>query len=141
MGTARRKLTGVGAVIREYRQRAGISQDALADRMDMSAPYISMLESGTRHPSIEMLVRLAVALGGCGLDSCWTALLNTEPRSKGGRVAFGDFAILAKVFDLDVETHKIVKRFEKSERHVLSCRIGRPWRSWSICFCARPRSA
>ncbi len=63
MGTARRKLTGVGAVIREYRQRAGISQDALADRMDMSAPYISMLESGTRHPSIEMLVRLAVALG------------------------------------------------------------------------------
>lgn len=38
-------------------------------------------------------------------------------------MALGDFAILAKVFDLDVETHKIVKRFEKSERHVLSAEI------------------
>ena len=41
---------------------SGLSQDALADRMDLSAPYISMLESGKRYPSIEMLVRIAIAL-------------------------------------------------------------------------------
>lgn len=34
-----------------------------------------------------------------------------------------DFTLLAKLLDLDVETHKIVKRFEKSERHVLSADI------------------
>jgi transcriptional regulator with XRE-family HTH domain len=55
-------LAYVGAAIREFRQRAQLSQDDLADRMDMSTPYISMLESGKRYPSIEMLIRIAVAL-------------------------------------------------------------------------------
>ncbi len=59
---ARRKIEGVGITIREFRHRAGLSQDALADRMDVSTSYISMLESGARYPSIEMLIRLAVAL-------------------------------------------------------------------------------
>jgi len=31
--------------------------------MDLSTPYISMLESGKRYPSIEMLIRVALALG------------------------------------------------------------------------------
>lgn len=62
MNTSRKKLAGVGSVIREFRQLAGLSQDALADRMDTSAPYISMLESGRRYPSIEMLIRIAIAL-------------------------------------------------------------------------------
>lgn len=55
-------MTGVGVAIREFRQQAGLSQDQLADRMDMSTPYISMLESGKRYPSIEMLIRIAIAL-------------------------------------------------------------------------------
>jgi hypothetical protein len=38
-------------------------------------------------------------------------------------VALKDFTLLAKLEALDVETHKIVKRFEKSERHVLSAEI------------------
>ncbi len=62
MKTTRKKLTGVGVAIREFRQQAGLSQDQLADRMDMSTPYISMLESGKRYPSIEMLIRIAIAL-------------------------------------------------------------------------------
>lgn len=31
--------------------------------MDLSTPYVSMLESGKRYPSIEMLLRIAIALG------------------------------------------------------------------------------
>ena len=62
MKTTRKKLVGVGVAIREFRQQAGLSQDELADRMDMSTPYISMLESGKRYPSIEMLIRIAFAL-------------------------------------------------------------------------------
>lgn len=30
--------------------------------MDVSTPYISMLEGGKRYPSIEMLIRIAIAL-------------------------------------------------------------------------------
>lgn len=62
MKTTRKKLAGVAVTIREFRQQAGLSQDALADRMDLSTPYISMLESGKRYPSIEMLIRIAIAL-------------------------------------------------------------------------------
>lgn len=58
----RRKLPGVGAAVKEFRLAAGLSQDALADRMDVSASYISMLENGARYPSIEMLIRVAIAL-------------------------------------------------------------------------------
>ena len=63
MKTTRKKLPGVGVAIRTFRQDAGFSQDELADRMDISTPCISMLESGKRYPSIEMLVRIAIALG------------------------------------------------------------------------------
>lgn len=62
MRKPRKKLAGVGTTIRDFRQKAGLSQDDLADRMDVSAPYISMLESGRRYPSIEMLIRIAIAL-------------------------------------------------------------------------------
>ena len=62
MKTTRCKLVEVGVAIRAFRQKAGLSQDELADRMDLSTPYISMLESGKRYPSIEMLIRIAFAL-------------------------------------------------------------------------------
>ena len=62
MKTNRKKLAGVGVALREFRQKAELSQDELADRMDVSTPYISMLESGKRYPSIETLIRIALAL-------------------------------------------------------------------------------
>lgn len=72
MKTTRKKIAGVGLTIREFRQAKGLSQDQLANRMDVSTPYISMLESGRRYPSIEMLIRIALALEmrpGVMLDS------------------------------------------------------------------------
>lgn len=62
MRVIRKKLPEVGVAIRFFRQEAGLSQDGLADRMDVSPSYISMLESGRRYPSIEMLIRIALAL-------------------------------------------------------------------------------
>lgn len=84
MKTTRKKLSGVGIAIREFRQRAGLSQDELADRMDMSTPYISMLESGKRYPSIEMLIRLALALEtrpGAILDRIAESYVGRSPLS------------------------------------------------------------
>lgn len=57
-----RKKPDAGSAIRHFRQEKGLSQEALADRLDTSPPYISMLESGKRYPSIEMLLRIANAL-------------------------------------------------------------------------------
>lgn len=57
-----RKKPDAGLAIRYFRQEAGLSQEGLADRLDVASPYISMLESGKRYPSIEMLIRIANAL-------------------------------------------------------------------------------
>ncbi len=62
MNSPKRKKLEVGSILREFRLRAELSQDKLADRMDVSTSYISMLESGKRYPSIEMLIRIATAL-------------------------------------------------------------------------------
>lgn len=58
----RKKLSGVGPILRAFRLEASLSQDVLADRLDVSASFISMLENGKRYPSIEMLIRLSIAL-------------------------------------------------------------------------------
>lgn len=57
-----RKKPDAGLAVRHFRQEAGLSQEGLADRLDVSPSYVSMLESGKRYPSIEMLIRIARAL-------------------------------------------------------------------------------
>lgn len=51
-----------GKVLREYRTKAGLSQDMLADKADLDRTFIGMLERGTRGPSLESLFALARAL-------------------------------------------------------------------------------
>lgn len=58
----KRKKPDAGSAIRHFRQEKELSQEELADRLDTSPPYVSMLESGKRYPSIEMLIRIANAL-------------------------------------------------------------------------------
>ena len=50
---------GVGPLLREWRQRAGVSQLELALRADSSARHISYIETGKARPSQEMVLRLA----------------------------------------------------------------------------------
>jgi len=54
--------------IRKYRLARGLSQAKLAERVDTSAHYISMLETRTKFPSPEMVERIAEALGIDSLD-------------------------------------------------------------------------
>lgn len=49
----------IGRKIAEKRQSLSISQEELAERVDSSANYISNLERNKRHPSLNMLVRIA----------------------------------------------------------------------------------
>ncbi|KPC59534.1 helix-turn-helix transcriptional regulator [Streptomyces chattanoogensis] len=53
------KTTGVGTLLREWRDRRKISQLELALRADSSSRHISFIETGRSRPSQEMVLRLA----------------------------------------------------------------------------------
>lgn len=50
-------------VLRQLRQKENLTQEELADRVGVSTSFVGMLEVGTRIPSMEMLFRVAYALG------------------------------------------------------------------------------
>jgi transcriptional regulator with XRE-family HTH domain len=52
-----------GSVLREKREEAGISQEELADRAGLHRTYVSLIERGKRTASIEVVRRVASALG------------------------------------------------------------------------------
>ncbi len=63
---------------------------------------------------------------GCACNarrSCGPRTARDSVAAGGRTVALKDFTLLAKLEELDVMTHNIVKKFEKSERHVLSAEI------------------
>lgn len=54
--------TRIGREIRSSRERLGISQETLAERSEITAQFVSLLENGRRLPSLPLLERLASAL-------------------------------------------------------------------------------
>ena len=61
--TADRRLKQeFGAIVRHFRQKHGISQQALADRADMQRTYLADVERGARNMSLKNVVRLVDAL-------------------------------------------------------------------------------
>ena len=55
--------TFMPAVIRRYRDAAGLSQQELADQVGISKSYISSLELGYRAPNLNLLVKISQTLG------------------------------------------------------------------------------
>ncbi len=51
------------SIIREVRERAGLSQRALAERAGTSGPTVSFYESGDRIPRVDTLQRIVDAAG------------------------------------------------------------------------------
>jgi predicted nucleotidyltransferase/DNA-binding XRE family transcriptional regulator len=68
-----------GDVLRSARQRAGLSQAALAARSGVSQSVISVYEAGRRQPSLPTLANLVEA-AGCDLE------LRVRPRSPRDRL-------------------------------------------------------
>jgi transcriptional regulator with XRE-family HTH domain len=56
-------LASLGDRLRMERERRGMTLDQLAERADLSKPYLSRLESGERQPAIGTLLILARSLG------------------------------------------------------------------------------
>lgn len=83
MPTPKIRLNFIGTVLREYRDKAGLSQEKLGLRLNVSHNYVGKLENGRIHPSIETLVKFAIALNirpGELLDS----IVEKELASKNG---------------------------------------------------------
>jgi transcriptional regulator with XRE-family HTH domain len=55
-----RKLLGDG--IRKFRKLAGLTQERLAERIDINPVYMGQIERGFRVPTVDVLLRLARAL-------------------------------------------------------------------------------
>jgi len=56
-------LKNFGTVLRNKRREKGLSQEALAERLDMSShSHICRLESGQMGPTLEMVFKIAEAL-------------------------------------------------------------------------------
>lgn len=61
-----------GPVLRQLRMEKGLTQDQLSEMVGVASPFISMLESGHKYPNLEMVFKLADALGvrpGAMLDA------------------------------------------------------------------------
>jgi transcriptional regulator with XRE-family HTH domain len=52
----------LGEAIRASRKRAGLSQERLAEKADLSTVFISRVERGKESPSMDSLVKIAAAL-------------------------------------------------------------------------------
>ena len=55
-----RRLLGGG--IRKYRKLAGLTQEKLAERIDINPVYMGQIERGYRVPTVDVLLRMARAL-------------------------------------------------------------------------------
>jgi transcriptional regulator with XRE-family HTH domain len=53
----------LGDELRQRRQAAGLSQEALADKAGIDRTYVSILERDLKSPTVDMLVRLCRAMG------------------------------------------------------------------------------
>lgn len=56
-------LSSVGKNIRKYRLEKKIMQETLAEKTDLSANYIGMIERGEKTPSLSTLICIANSLG------------------------------------------------------------------------------
>jgi transcriptional regulator with XRE-family HTH domain len=53
----------LGQLVRDARERAGLSQTALAARANVQRPWLSRLEAGKGNPTFDVLIRLLEAVG------------------------------------------------------------------------------
>lgn len=58
----------LGLNVRRYRKERGLSQEALADAVDIAVTYVGQIERGLRNPTLAVVERFAKALNVKPLD-------------------------------------------------------------------------
>ncbi len=59
----REELRLLGERVREHRRTRGLTQEGLAEALDLSVAYVSLIERGGRNPPYTTVVAIARALG------------------------------------------------------------------------------
>ena len=52
----------IGKMIKEFRRRKNLTQECLAERVDLSVTYICMIETGKKHIILNKIAQIAEAL-------------------------------------------------------------------------------
>ena len=63
MGMSSGVSIAFGQVLRKHRLRAHLSQEALGLESEVHRTYVSLIERGIRHPTLDVIFRLAEGLG------------------------------------------------------------------------------
>jgi transcriptional regulator with XRE-family HTH domain len=63
-------LRQLGAKVRSLRRERGLTQESLAESLDLSIAYVSLIERGGRNPPYTTVVAIARALGVSPRDIC-----------------------------------------------------------------------
>ena len=73
-----------GQILREYRKKANLSQEKLAQESDLDRTYISLLERGLRQPSITTVFQLSAALkiSSTAIISVLEAMVNEDSENR-----------------------------------------------------------
>ena len=66
----RELLRRLGDKVRSFRHERGLTQEALADSLQFSVAYVSLIERGGRNPPFTTVVEIAHALGVSPQDLC-----------------------------------------------------------------------
>lgn len=66
----REVLRKLGEKVRTYRRERGLTQEELAESLDLSVAYVSLIERGGRNPPYTTVVAIAHALGISPRDIC-----------------------------------------------------------------------
>ena len=75
------QLDSIGKYLRKYRREKGLSQEALAEKINLSSNYIGLLERGKKVPSLETFIDLVNALD-ISADMLLCEVVNTGFRVK-----------------------------------------------------------
>jgi transcriptional regulator with XRE-family HTH domain len=66
----REVLRKLGEKVRAFRHERGLTQEALAESLDLSVAYVSLIERGGRNPPYTTVVAIARALGVSPSEIC-----------------------------------------------------------------------
>ena len=99
-----------GASVKFWRNRLGLSQEALAERSDMHRTYICDVERGARNVSLETIERLALALE----ISASTLFFNYRKTSPDGRPNTDDMAEILIVEDNAAEASAALRALKQA---------------------------
>jgi transcriptional regulator with XRE-family HTH domain len=100
----REQLDALGSFIREQRTRAEMSLRELADKADISNPYLSQLERGLHEPSVRVLTSLASALNLSAETLLRSAGLLDDDEAGAGRRRTEDAILTDDALDDDQRT-------------------------------------